>query len=290
MISQLLSVVAPVFGVALVGWLFAGWRRVDLASLADITLYLAAPALVFSGLAGQQVQGKSLLLVGGGAVFQAVACGLAALLALRLCGISGRGLYLTAMFPNTGNLGLPLALFAFGQPGLAVAVIVFVCVTLAHYSLGFVIISRSLDPRRALSQPLLLAAVLGVVAAIADWQPPQALGRGLQLLGEACVPLMLISLGIRMRSVKIARPMTALLMVALRMVPGLLAGMLWVWWFGMQGAERGVLLVTGVLPSAVMNFVLAEVYGEQAEEVASIILIGTLISMLSIPLVLTYVV
>ncbi len=290
MIAELLNVVAPVFGIALVGWIFASWRRVDLSTLSEITLYLAAPALVFSGLAGKTLQATRLLTIGGGAIFQCLACGAATWLVFRLFHIKGRGLYLAAMFPNTGNLGLPLALFAFGQEGLTVAVVVFVSITLVHYSLGLMIVSGAAHPGKALKSPLFLAASLGACAALMGYTPPLPLSRGVELLGEACVPLMLLSLGIRMRRVHLKRPVLTLLLVALRMLPGLAAGLLWVSLFGLHGAERGVILVTGVLPSAVMNFVLAEAAGQQGEDVASTILLGTLLSLVAIPLVLAFVV
>jgi predicted permease len=286
MIAQLLHVVVPVFAVAAAGWLFAGLRRIDLASLTDVVLYLAAPALVFHSLASQQLGTGSMLAVGGGIVFQIIACGVAAWIVFRLLRIEGRGLYLSAMFPNTGNLGLPLALFAFGPRGLAAAVIVYSTVNLIHYSFGLMMVSGSAHPGEALRMPLLHAAAFGVLAAVTGVVPPQPVMRGLELLGQAAVPLMLLSLGVRLRSVQLRRPALALLAVALRFIPGLAAAALWVSLLGLQGPERGVILVTGVLPPAVMNFVLAEVYGQQGEEVASSILLGTLLSIAAIPVVL----
>ena len=290
MIAQLVEVVAPVFGVAFVGWFFAGFKKIELAPLADVVIYLAAPALVFASLLEKRIELSSLLLVGGGAVFQTLVCGAAAWLAFRAFKVGGRGLYLAAMFPNTGNLGLPLALFAFGASGLSVAVIVFVAISLVHYSLGLMIISGKGHPGEALKMPLMHAALLGVALALAGVELPGPLMRGISLLGDATVPLMLISLGIRMRSVRLRKPGRAFLAVALRMGPGLAAALLWCAVFGLEGAERGVLLVTGVLPSAVMNFVLTEAYGESGEEVASAILLGTLLAFLAIPAVLGFVV
>ncbi len=286
MIAQLLNVVAPVFGVAAAGWVLARLRGVDLASLTDVVLYLAAPALVFHSLATQPLDAGSMLAVGGGTVFQILVCGAVAWIVFRLLRIEGRGLYLAAMFANTGNLGLPLALFAFGPRGLAAAVIVYSTVNLVHYSFGLMIVSGSAHPGEALKMPLLHAAAFGVVAAVTGLAPPQPVMRGLELLGQAAVPLMLLSLGVRLRSVRLRRPGLAVLLVALRFGPGLSAAWLWVSLFGLQGAERGVILLTGVLPSAVMNFVLAEAYGQQGEEVASAILLGTLMSVVAIPIVL----
>jgi predicted permease len=286
MLGQLLHVVLPVFGVAAAGWLFAGFRRLDLATLTDVVLYLAAPALVFHSLASRSLTVADMAAVGGGAVVQVLACGAVAWAVFRAMGRPARGLMLAAMFPNTGNLGLPLALFAFGQEGLAAAVIVFTAITVVHYSLGLMVVSGTPHPADALKMPLLHAAVLGILVAVTGLMPPAPVMRGLELLGEATVPTMLLSLGVRMRSVKLHAPGRALLAVALRMVPGLLAALGWVWLLGLDGPERGVVVVTGVLPSAVMNFVLAEAYDQQGDEVAAAILIGTVLSIAVIPVVL----
>jgi hypothetical protein len=228
-----------------------------------------------------------MLVMGGGAVAQILLCGAAAFVAFRSLKVEGRGPYLAAMFPNTGNLGLPLALFAFGPEGLTAGVIVFTAITAVHYSLGLMIVSGSAHPGEGLKMPLLHAAVLGIASALSGLAPPEPVMKGLELLGGATVPLMLLSLGVRMRSVRLRRLGLPLLLVALRFGPGLAAAIAWTSLFGLEGAQRGVLLVTGVLPSAVMNFVLAEVYGQQSDEVASAILLGTLLTMVAVPVVLT---
>ncbi len=289
MLSQLVQVVLPVFGVAAAGWMAARFLRLELETLTDVVLYLAAPALVFHSLASRTPSLQAIGIIGGGAAAQIAVCGLVAwgtFAALRIR--ERRGLLLAAMFPNTGNLGLPLALFAFGQDGLAAAVIVFTAVTVLHYSLGLMVVSGRPHPAEAFTAPLFHAAVLGAAASLTGWLPPAPVMRGLELLGEAAVPLMLLSLGIRIRSVRLHAPARALLTVVLRMVPGLAAALAWVVLLDVQDPARGVLLVTGVLPSAVMNFVLAEAHHQQGDEVAGAILLGTALSVAVIPLVLAF--
>jgi len=286
MVTELLHVVAPVFGVAAVGWLFAGFRRFDVAVLTDVVLYLAAPALVFHSLATRPLGAAGMLALGGGAVAQIVLCGAATWAVLRALGRDGRGLYLATMFPNTGNLGLPVALFAFGADGLSAAVVVFSTVVAIHFSFGLMIVSGSPHPRDALRMPILHAAVLGIGSSLSGLVPPEPVMLGLEVLGGATVPIMLLGLGARLRTVRLRRLGLPLLLVALRFAPGLVAALAWVTLVGLEGPERGVLLITAVLPSAVLNFVLAEAYGQQPEEVASATVLGTLLSVLAIPLVL----
>jgi len=286
MLRQLLAVVIPVFAIAGAGWVFAGYRKIDISSMTTVIIYLAGPALVFHSLASAPLTMDGLLAMGGGAILQVLVCGGTAWLVYRSVGLTGRGLYLPPMFPNTGNLGLPLALFAFGPTGLAAAIIVFTTVSLLQFTLGILVVSGSPRPTEILRMPLVYAAVLGVLASFVGFEPPDPMMKALELVGAATVPMMLLSLGMHLRTVRLTRPAIAVLSVALRYVPGLAAALVWVHLLGLEGPERGVILVTGVLPPAVMNFVFAEAYGRQPDEVASSILLGTLLSMLAIPAVL----
>jgi predicted permease len=290
MFGHLFGVVAPVFGVIVVGWVLSRVRRVDLATLTDVVIYAAAPALVFHSLATQSLDGGTMLAVGGGGIFESLVCGAAAWIAFRTLRVRARGLILASMYPNAGNLGLPLALFAFGPEGLAAAVVVFCVGLLFYFSFGVMIVSGSMNPAEALKMPILHAGIFGVASALTDVVPPQPVMDGLELLGGGAVPLMLLSLGIRMGRVRLRRVGLALMTVGLRIVPGLAAGIVWVTVVGLEGPERGVVLITGVLPPAVMNFVFAEAYDQQSEEVASAIMIGTIVSILVIPIVLAFVV
>jgi len=287
-LSVLLSVVAPVFAVALVGYVYAGRKRLDLAGITDLILYVSAPALIFSSLVKHELEAEQILRVGGGAIFICLSAFAGIYLLLRIRGQGAPGLHLAAMIPNTGNLGLPLAFFAFHDEGLALAVVVFVAVTLLHYSAGIMVLTGSIHPGPMLRMPLFHAAVLGLACALLDLHPPGAFLGFLEILGDATIPLMLLSLGARMRSVRLSSPMRPALVATLRILPAFLAAWAWTWFFGLEGPARGVVLVTGVLPSAVMNFALAEKYKQQGDEVAAVILLGTLLSVLAIPLVLSF--
>ncbi len=284
----LLNIVLPVFGIAGVGYYLAGRRVIDEASIATIVIEVSAPALVFHGLVSRRFELASLWEIGGGVVFASLVCGLAALIVFRALRYPRRGLYLAAMFPNTGNLGLPLALLAFGEAGLQAALVVFVAISLTHYSLGMMIVSGSAQIWRPFRTPLVIGALLGIGVAVVQLELPKPLLDFTDLMGQATVPLMLLGLGIRLRSVRVTTLKLPLLTVLLRMVPGLIAGLLWCWLWELKGVERAILLVTGVLPPAVMNFVLAEAHDQGAEEVAVAILFGTLISMGTIPALLAF--
>lgn len=288
MLEQLINVVLPVFAVAGVGFLFARFKRADLGTLTDVVLYLAAPALIFSALLSKPMSMERVLAVGGGALFITAVCGAATWLLLSRRPDFERGLYLTTMFPNSGNLGLPLALFAFGEAGLADAVVVFSAISLTHYSLGLFIVARRTSLLEPLKAPILHATALAFACALSGYRPPTALLRGVGLLGEAAVPLMLLSLGMKLTAVKprgLALPAAA---VVLRNVVGLVAAVAWVHHFDMRGTAAGVVVLCGVLPSAVMNFVLADKYAGRSEHVATTILLGTLASVVVIPAVLAW--
>jgi predicted permease len=280
------QVVLPVFGVAAVGWYFAGRHPVDERGLAAIVIQLSAPALVFHSLVSRPLETGSLLRVGGGVIFGSLVCGLLGWLLFRQRFEGRRGLYLAAMFPNTGNLGLPLALTAFGVAGQTVAVVVFVAISMVHYGLGTMILAGTRNPLPALRSPLVLGALLGLGVASSGLELPKPVLRFTEILGSAAVPVMLLGLGVRLRSVRLGTLGRPLLAVALRMLPGFGAALLWTSVFELQGVERSVVLLTGVLPPAVMNYALAEAHDQGAEDVAAAILLGTLIAIGTIPAVI----
>jgi predicted permease len=69
---------------------------------------------------------------------------------------------------------------------------------------------------------------------------------------------------------------------------GYLVALLFVWVTGVDGVTRSVLMLVSVMPSAVINFVFAQKYGDGASEVAATVFVSTLVSLVAIPLVLAF--
>jgi predicted permease len=183
-------------------------------------------------------------------------------------------------------MGFPLALFAFGQEGMQRATLLFVAITLLQYSLGIYILNGRGNWTEIFRLPLIYAALAGLLFNLTEIKLPELLLQPIIMLGQATIPIMLISLGYRLYQVESLQLGHALGGALLRIFGGFAAANIAVNLIGADGVNRQVLLLYGSLPAAVVNFVLTEKYRQDPGLAASIVVISTFISVLTIPIVL----
>lgn len=192
------------------------------------------------------------------------------------------------LFANTGNMGLPLVLFAFGEAGFNVAILYMVSTTVIHYTLGIYILSYDESPFEVLKLPLVYSAVAGVLLSISGWKLPVAIFRSVHLLGEASIPVMIFALGYKLSEVAIKDVGKSFMAGGMRILFGVILGVLSVRLLHLEGVEASVVILLAAMPPAVFNFVLADRYNQDSETVASIILAGTLISAVTTPVIIAF--
>jgi malate permease and related proteins len=193
------------------------------------------------------------------------------------------------MFMNAGNMGIPLALFAFGQAGLQRATLMFVMLTFLQYSLGIYILNGRSNWTEIFRLPLIYAAMTGLAVNLGQIQIPELLMQPITMLGQATIPIMLISLGYRLHQVESLQWGHAVGGALIRIVGGFAAANIAVLVIGAEGVNRQVLLLYGALPAAVINFVLTEKYRQDPGLAASIVVISTFISVFTIPIVFWFI-
>ena len=282
-----LSPVIPVFLLVAVGFIFAHWKKISLASVTEIIVYLGTPSLVFSSLASKPLFAADIVVLAGGILLIFAGVGLLIRFYFFIFGFSSRGFALPTLFMNAGNMGFPLALFAFGQEGMQRATLLFVAITLLQYSLGIYILNGRGNWTEIFRLPLIYAALAGLLFTLTEIKLPELLLQPIIMLGQATIPIMLISLGYRLYQVESLQLGHALGGALLRIFGGFAAANIAVNLIGADGVNRQVLLLYGSLPAAVVNFVLTEKYRQDPGLAASIVVISTFISVLTIPIVLS---
>ena len=265
---------------------FAHWKKIDLTSVTEIIVYLGTPSLVFSSLAGKPLFATDIAVLSAGILLIFAIVGFFIRLYFLVSGFSSRGFALPTLFMNAGNMGIPLALFAFGQAGLQRATLMFVIITFLQYSLGIYILNGRGNWTEIFRLPLIYAALAGLSVNLAQISLPEVLLRPIIMLGQATIPIMLISLGYRLHEVESLQWGHALGGALARIGGGFAAANLAVHLIGAEGVNRQVLLLYGALPAAVVNFVLTEKYRQDPALAASIVVISTFISIFTIPVVL----
>ncbi|MEA2659424.1 MAG: malate permease [Candidatus Binatota bacterium] len=285
---ELLKPLSPVISVFLLiaaGFVFAHWKKISLAAVTEIVVYLGTPSLVFSSLASKPLFAGDIIELSAGILLIFVAVGLLIRLYFLLCSFSSRGFTLPILFMNAGNMGIPLALFAFGQEGMQRATLLYVIITFLQYSLGIYILNGRGNWTEIFRLPLIYAAIAGISFNLAQIKIPELLLQPVIMLGQATIPIMLISLGYRLHQVESLQLGHALRGALLRIFGGFAAANIAVHLISAEGVNRQVLLLYGSLPAAVVNFILTEKYGQDPALAASIVVLSTFISVLTIPIV-----
>ncbi len=281
-----LNAVGPVFAVIVLGYLLAGRRALDLPTLSNLAILVTSPALMFSVLSGSELVAAQWAALAGGTIFIAAGAALLAFAYLRTAGDGRVGLLLPAIFANAGNMLLPTARLAFGSEGLEAAAIVFVTAAMLTSTFGIWIAKGENGFAEMLRLPLLYGSAGGLALAVSDFTLPRIVMEPIEMLADMAIPILLLSLGAQLRNLPIAELRHSVVAVAIRMGGGIAFGVVFVGLFDVQGLERQVLLLSSAMPPAVINVVFAERYRRDAGLVASSIVIGTLVSVVMIPVIL----
>ncbi len=289
-VERVLAVVIPVFLIAGVGFLYAKRKLSshgavpNIDGLNTIVLDIVAPLLVFTALAdkGFDIVAQRWLIVGG--LMVVAGSGLAAWLVATWRGYSIRAFVPPAMFNNCGNMGLPLAVFAFGHEGLMAAIALFTASNLLHLTLGIKILSPGANIWQVLRTPLTMGMVLGLLSNATGVHLPQPIFEGLKLLGQAAIPMMLFMLGVRMAQSKIEGFGAGFVCAILNPVAGMAAAYGAYCLLPISAKEFAYVLMFASLPPAVFNALLAIQYKADAQQTLSAVVWGHVLSLISVPL------
>jgi len=288
-ILELLSVVAPVFIVALVGlaWARSG-AHFDEVSISRLVLNVGIPCLVFRSLTSLDVPPAELARMAGlaAAVMSMFAVGgFAVLKAMKLPAHTYLG---PLVFANSGNIGLLICLFAFGDAGLALGMAYFAVSSTCHVVLGGPLFAGSFSLRPFFRSPLTWAVVVTVGVVASGVTVPMWIARTTTLLGDIAIPLMLLTLGVSLSKMHPESLGRSMILSFVRLGLGVSAGLLLTTLLGVDGLTRKVLVLQASMPVGVLNYLFAHRYGRSPEQVASLVLVSTLLSVVSIPVLLAW--
>ena len=289
--QTVVPVLAPVLISVSIGWVWARTGRpYDSGLVSQLVMGIGAPCLVVSTLGSVALPVADFWLVGKVYLLVMALTAAAALLLLRLTRRPLRVYFPALVFPNVGNMGLPLCMLAFGQAGLALALAWFMLNSVLHFSVGQTVVSGERAWVALVSNPIILSVFVAVAMVVGDWHLPVALHNSVELIGGLTIPLMLITLGVSLARLGVRHVGDALLFAVARLVIGLLAGWLVCEWLALDGVLRGIVLIQSSMPVAVFNYLFAERYQQGPERVAGMVVVSTLLSFLLLPWLLRAVV
>ncbi len=289
LVVTVIEIVAPVFLLAGVGyvWVKMGFEyRIQFVTRLAMTL--AVPCLIFTALMKSEADLASLGGLAAASALAYLALGVIFWAVLAAIGLNQRTYLAPLIFGNTGNLGLPVALFAFGQPGLELAVVILSVSAVLSFTVGIWLVAGRGSTGKILREPMIWATALGALFLWQDWETPRILTRTMDLAGQMAIPMMLITLGVAVARLNSSRVLLATALSFGRV--GTCVAVAWGigLWFELDQTAFGVLVLQTAMPVAVTAYLLAEKYKADAEAVAGLVMISTLIAVPLLPLILTF--
>lgn len=289
MALKLFSIISPILICAAIGFVWARMGRpFDTRFVTRLIMSVGAPFLIVSSLASVEVEREAMARVGLAVIcFLAIVAAVGSLV-LRALRMEIRSYLGAILFPNTGNMGLPLCLFAFGHEGLSLGLVVFVVISITHFTAGLSLMSGESHPLKLLANPIVWAAAIGATILLTGWALPEWAGNTVTIMAGLTIPLMLLTLGVSLAKLRVKRFSRSLFLAVVRMGLGFAAAFVVAHLFGLTGVARGVLILDGAMPVAVFNYLLAERYGRAPDEIAGAVVISTILSFATLPVLLWY--
>ena len=191
------------------------------------------------------------------------------------------------ILPNTGNMGIPICLFAYGTAGLGVASAIASVIILLHFTLGVLLAKKSFSFEILIKNMPIYGIIVSVIFLYFEWDVPGYLENTTFLLTYATIFLVLMSLGIALSRLKVVSWTHASILGAVRVIIGPLIGFGLIKFLNLDGFAAGVLLIQSCMPSAVLTYLVGSMYSEKkvVDSVASVIVTSTVLSFITIPIV-----
>lgn len=297
LITTFANNILPIILLGGAGFALGKLLHIEPRSLGRVVFYVFSPVLIFDLLIKNQLEFSEAASVIGFTTTIILSIGLITYILGRLLKVEQTALIsilITTMFANTGNYGLPLVSFAFGDKALPYAGIYFVTTTLLFYSLGVFLASLGhMTLKQAalglFKVPTLYAVLLALLVNALHIEIPLAINRAVELAAGGTIPVMLVLLGLQMTKVEFSNNLRALqLSVGLRLIAAPLLALLITALFGIHGVARQGAMTQASMPSMVSSTVLAEEYHLDSKLIAAVVFVSTLLSPLTLTPLLVF--
>lgn len=283
---EILGILTPAATLAVVGvvWAKLGYDY-PITFVTRIVMNVAMPALLFHTLATSAIPLSSLgSMVVATLLVHLVFLSVAVLLLKR--SEKDWRLSIALVLGNTGNLGLPVCYFAYGDTGLAYAMTFFSVQCLMLFSVGDALLAGSTNILRTLKSPILHSIWIGAMVRYFEWQVPKVVLDTTELTGDLAIPIMLITLGVSLASMKVNTLPSTIRWSIVRTVLAVAIGSVVAMLLGLDGVARGVLILETTMPVAVFNYLMAVRHNRETTEVSGMILVTHLSAIVYLPVLL----
>ena len=293
------NVVVPVFIVFAAGYVVQKLFHLDLKPISTTVIYILSPFLAFHTFYDADLNMDALYLIVFALLLTVTLLALIYLYSRIRHFSTGDfcGLVLTTVFMNGGNYGVPVALFAFGEPGLHAAVIIMVIQSLTMSTVGIYFAAKGgeetkgVSPwKRVLTIPIAYGAILGALCNVIGLHLPDALARPVSLISDATIPMVMILLGMQLANITLKKIPMEKVSVAIfgRLLISPLLSLLIVWMLPVSGVVEKVMILIAAMPTAANTTIYALQFNTRPTLVTTSTLLSTVLSIVTIPVLITF--
>lgn len=290
MVTEIFSILAPILICVGLGFI---WRKsgksYDIQLITALVTYFGTPCLLFYALSSVKLSLELFMDLGLAALLANLAFIVIGGLVLALCKLPLRSFLQVLSFPNVGNVGLPLCFLAFGEQGLAFAMIFFAVYAAFQMTVGVIIISGQFSFKSLLGMPIIPATLLALIFSLLSIPVPKWLFNTTKMIGDLTIPLMLFTLGVSLASLQVKSFKRSVFLALLRLTMGFCVGIALAKLLNFTGPAAGVVIIECSMPAAVFCYLFAQQYDQHPLEVAGAVIISTFLGFLFLPLLLWYV-
>jgi len=289
LIYRIVTIIFPVLAIVVAGYIYSRRHKPDMSTGNRINMDVFTPALILDIMSASGFSLANYVGLLGAGLLIMLGSGLIAWPAARVFGFQWKTFVPPMMFTNSGNMGVPLILLAFGKPALPAAIVLLALENFLHFTLGQKMLNRRASIFSIAKNPMVVATIAGIGFSFFDIIIPEIIRLPVSMLGQIAIPLMLFSLGARLTEIQVKDWKIAVVGTLLCPLSGILVALLVLPLFSLPSEQIPILLLFSILPPAVLNYIVAEQFDQQPQLVASIVLFGNLTSLATIPVILWFI-
>lgn len=286
-ISQLSGIVVPVFICVAFGVL---WAKIgtpfDTGLITSLVYNIGVPCLILATFQKVTLSPEAMAEIALATLACYASFTVLAILVIRTVRLEIASYLPGLMFPLTGSMGLPVSYFAFGDEGLALAIVYFTFGTIGSFTIGAAIAEGKFTVRGVLGIPVVYAVAIAVAMQLTGLRLPAWIFNTVDLLGGIVIPAQLVALGFSLLQLRVGGIARSASLGVFRLTMGVAVGFAIAELFGLDGAARAIVIIQSAMPVAVSSYLFAEKFNRRPEEVAGMVVVSTAVSFVTLPFLL----
>ena len=288
LLIKLLDVLFPVFLTIGIGfWYGKKDPKFDTKFITTFAGNFGLPAIIFYSLTTTNISFELFLRFSYYITLYVIIFSIIGLVILKLLKKDIFRLLPPLILPNTGNMGMPLCLFAYGKLGLAIATATTAMILVFHFSIGILLASKKFSIKPLIKCIPIYSLIISLIFVYFKIPSPIFIENTTFLIGYSTIFLVLMSLGVALSKLKVFSFKETLIYSLTRVIVGPIIGFGFVNFFNLTGVEAGVMFIQASMPSAVLTYLVGEIYSPKkiSDSIASTVALSTFLSFFTLIIV-----